>query len=388
MDQSIDWVLNALLPTPAHVGEMVLSGLGTVITQPMLVTKTLVMHRYEPVAPVAASDLLGRPVLKLPNGFTYARWIWKTHGVKTLFTGLGATFTSNLAGEVAGRMLGKVLAPFLEVKPFRSTVSPLVADDYLKRVRAGELEPVFSPLPTTFGEHLVRFGKAWTMRMATMMLRVAISYPAAVVRARMIAQIAGGETIYTGTVQSLVHIARREGFCGLFAGLQPSLLSNAYLVTAGLIVPYVLECIAERRDIAARQQRRDQARHHHGGDGDEDEEVELNEHDGDLDEDDDHLSQEELQELHFQFLAGEQTRRLYFVAIEYLTQPLGFALSLVSSTMKLAGSELALAPKPRPATWQECWRSLSAEGWTAAGLLRGNNLVWRTIPVAPSTATF
>lgn len=39
--------------------------------QPFSVVRTLIVYNYEPLPPKASTDFLGKPVLKLPNVFTY-----------------------------------------------------------------------------------------------------------------------------------------------------------------------------------------------------------------------------------------------------------------------------------------------------------------------------
>lgn len=51
------------------------------------------------------------------------------------------------------------------------------------------------------------------------------------VGSRTIAQLVGGEQIYTGTLSSLWHVLRIEGIRGLYCGLQPALLGEALHVS-------------------------------------------------------------------------------------------------------------------------------------------------------------
>ncbi|CAG9763287.1 unnamed protein product [Ceutorhynchus assimilis] len=192
----------------ANVG---LRALVSTAAHPFEYAKVLIQIGYEPIPPRAATNIFGKPTLKLPNIFEYVKHIRSVDGFGGLYVGL--------APKLCGNVLSSIVAQ-------RCT-------DYLLLPENQDLEFEEEETEETRKKKCVAAMKCDVMSRTAAIL---ISQPFHVITVRMMAQFVGKETKYVGVFGSIKEIYQQNGVLGFFSGLVPRVLGDilAIILAGGL----------------------------------------------------------------------------------------------------------------------------------------------------------
>lgn len=333
-------VINVLdvpvIPWSAHlsafsVDHLLQATLGTLVRHPGQLMATLVRLGYEPLPGKPTTSLLtGRPMLQLPGLFAYLGHIARTDGFSGLFRGLHY----NVLYAVLYRFVYENVHAALEEEKdeIESQEGGEAANDHLA---------IFRSRP--------QLQRALLREVSARLAAGLIAAPLHVATVRCMAQLVGGETVYSSLGGALAEMVRSGGLLGLFAGAVPAVLAELLSVAIRWSVYYGLEqvqqqqqqenpssssCSAVRRQLAIR---------------------------------------------------GSGARVALLAATNHLASSAASPLRTVATVMAVSGAAGSLAAArlpPNQATtyrnWLLCLAALAAAGEASRG---GGSLFWRSRPL-------
>lgn len=185
-----------------------------VVSHPIEYAKVLIQIGYEPIAPKPTVTLFGNPALKLPNAFTYIKYIKRVDGFTGCYRGLVPKLCSYTVSTIA-------CSDTMEYLQSR-TPQEDEEDEEDEGVRRKKCV-----------REIIRDVISRTVA-------IVVSHPLEVVSLRMMAQFVGRETKYSGVFGSILEIYRENGILGYYSGLIPRLIGSAAVIVLAGISTYAI----------------------------------------------------------------------------------------------------------------------------------------------------
>ncbi|KAH0946489.1 hypothetical protein HN011_011750 [Eciton burchellii] len=185
-----------------------------VVSHPIEYAKVLIQVGYEPIPPKPTVTLFGNPALKLPNAFTYIKYIKKVDGFTGCYRGLVPKLCSY-------------------------TVSTIAYDKTLEYIQSNTVQNDEEDEE----DESVRRQKCIREIIRDVISRtvaIVVSHPLEVITLRMMAQFVGRETRYSSIFSSVLEIYRENGILGYYAGLIPRLMGSAAVIVLAGISTYAI----------------------------------------------------------------------------------------------------------------------------------------------------
>eukprot|EP00123_Amoebidium_parasiticum_P005607 comp16761_c0_seq1/m.15107 comp16761_c0_seq1/g.15107 ORF comp16761_c0_seq1/g.15107 comp16761_c0_seq1/m.15107 type:complete len:367 (-) comp16761_c0_seq1:578-1678(-) len=308
---------------------------------PLTHMRILVQIGYEPVPPRLVT-WLGSEYYVLPSGPAMIRYLYNTSGLRGLYRGFWSKnleyFLYGLTREYTrkglSRLFGVSLDPSLDQKqsvPYR--VRQFVADMYVEVLSNS--------------------------------VALVTSFPVAVVHTRMIAQISGGETDYSGVFKGLATLWARGEWDDLYQALIPALIREVGLaaswVVARHLVAYFLPPWEKKEKTRPKPRRRLYPNASDDDSLDEGEESDADS-DGYLSDEDDSFEE---------FARSPQGRFLAVQVLHMVATPWLYPFSHATTRLMVSGSGLVAGTPPYmpiyQGGWYECLSGLYKSGTAYQG---------------------
>lgn len=184
------------------------------ITYPIEYAKVLIQIGYEPIPPKPTVTFFGKPALKLPNAFTYVKYIKSVDGFTGCYRGLVPKVCAYTVGTIACDKTLEYLT-----NPEEQNENEDERDESVKRKRV---------INTIIKGVISRT------------VAIIVSHPLEVISLRMMAQFVGGETKYSSLLGSFLEIYRENGILGYYAGLIPRIIGSAAVIVLSGISTYAI----------------------------------------------------------------------------------------------------------------------------------------------------
>lgn len=291
---------------------------------PLTQVKVLMQLGHEPY-PLTLGKIwyfFGREAYCLPNGFKYARNIFRERGLTGLYTGVGAAIWGNTAGAIG------------------SIATTIYIDRHFKNLGGKPENEQKDERQLSDSESFHRFVRMAVRESVAKGVGTILARPFQVIMIRKIAQVIGNEVKYTSVFSSILLIEKEEGIKGLFAGLIPQLIGELVTIWALHGATFLLE-----RALVT---------------------IEGEVEEGSEEADDETGKS-----------AVSLARKSLKIMLPFVVSNFVYPYSVVDTVMAVSGSGLAISMLPyQPAfnTWQDCWDYLKL----GKGLKRGAKIFFRT----------
>ncbi|EZA60416.1 Mitochondrial carrier-like protein [Ooceraea biroi] len=188
-----------------------------VVSHPIEYAKVLIQVGYEPIPPKPTVTLFGKPALKLPNAFTYIKYIKRIDGFTGCYRGLVPKLCSYTVSTIA----------------YDKTLEYIQSNTNAVQNNDNEDEEDESVRRKKCMYEIIR-------DVISRAVAIVMSHPLEVVSLRMMAQFVGRETKYSGVFSSILEIYKENGILGYYAGLIPRLIGSAAVIVLAGISTYAI----------------------------------------------------------------------------------------------------------------------------------------------------
>jgi len=277
-------------------------GIGSIF-HPLQFSKVLIQLGYEPfpLQKGRAWVFFGGEKRFLPNGFVYARRIYQSYGLSSIYRGVGASICGNFVGAVASMVAEERISKYYGWNDEEeNAASATDSKKFVQKVIKGSLSKVAG---------------------------IVVARPFQVVMVRMIAQHIGGEEYYSGVFGSLKQIFKDEGLPGLYSGLIPQIACELCIYWTVSSVTYLLEYLW--KSYVEREERRE----------DEDEEP-------------------------LESSPPDAVKSAFKFVVPYAANSIFYPLQLVSTIMAVNGAPVVAGMPPFIPVytpWQDCFHDFAAK---------------------------